>query len=67
MENPSSGKRANVPTRETGTASSGMRVARTPWRNTNTTTITSASASNSVTTISWMPAVTACVVSSETT
>src|SRR5215831_2043720 len=67
IENPSSGNIANVPTSDTGTASSGISVARNPCRNTNTTMITSASASNSVLTISSIPAVTASVVSSDTT
>jgi len=55
-----------VPTRETGTASSGMSVARHPWRKTKTTTMTSARAIHSVTKISWMPSVTARVVSRAT-
>ena len=67
IENPSSGNTANVPTSDTGTASSGISVARNPCRNTNTTRITSPSASNSVLTISSIPAVTASVVSSDTT
>ena len=49
----------NVPTSETGTASSGMSVARQPCRKMNTTMMTSTSASNSVLTISFMPSVTA--------
>ncbi len=67
MENPSSGNTANVPTSETGTASSGIKVARKPCRKMKTTMMTSTSASKSVLTISSMPAVTARVVSSETT
>ena len=39
IEKPSSGKSANVPTSETGTASSGISVARQPCRKTNTTMI----------------------------
>src|SRR6266403_1755889 len=61
-ERPRSGKTMNVPTSETGTASSGIRVARKPWRKMNTTMTTSTSASTSVLTISWIPALTARVV-----
>jgi hypothetical protein len=57
----------NVPTSDTGTASSGIKVARKPWRKTNTTMATRRRASNSVFTISRMPALTASVVSSDTT
>ena len=67
MENPRSGKTAKVPTSDTGTASSGIRVARQPCRKTKTTMMTRTSASNSVLTISWMPSLTASVVSSEVT
>jgi len=67
IENPSIGNSMNVPTSETGTASSGIRVARKPWRKMKTTMITSAIASKSVLTISWMPALTARVVSSAVT
>ena len=67
MENPNSGKRAKVPISDTGTANSGMRVARQPCRKMNTTIMTSPMASNSVCSISFMPSVTASVVSSATT
>ena len=66
MEKSSTGNRAKVPTSDTGTASSGISVARQPCRNTKTTTMTSASASNRVWMISSMPALTASVVSSAT-
>ena len=66
MEKPNSGKRANVPTSDTGTARSGMRVARHPWRKMNTTMMTRASASNRVWTISLIPSETARVVSRQT-
>ena len=56
IENPSSGKTMNVPTRDTGTASSGISVARKPCRKTKTTMMTRTRASNSVLTISSMPA-----------
>ena len=56
-----------VPTSDTGTASSGINVARQPCRKTNTTMITSTSASNSVFWISLMPSVTESVVSSAIT
>ena len=65
IEKPSSGKTANVPTSETGTASSGISVARQPCRKMKTTMMTRASASKSVLTISLMPSLTASVVSSE--
>jgi hypothetical protein len=64
MENPSNGNAANVPMRDTGTASIGINVARQLWRNRNTTSITSAIASASVFTISRMPSVTGMLVSS---
>ena len=65
IENPSMGNSMKVPIRDTGTASSGIRVARKPWRKMNTTMITRASASKSVITISLTPSRTAWVVSSE--
>ncbi len=65
MENPSSGKTANVPMSDTGTAAIGMIVARQFCRNRKTTMTTSAIASNSVITISLMPSVTGSVESSE--
>ena len=67
IENPSDGKNMNVPTSETGTASSGMSVARHPWRNRNTTMMTRTMASKSVCSISLMPSVIGSVVSRETT
>jgi hypothetical protein len=67
IENPSSGKIMNEPTSATGTASSGMSVARKPCRKTNTTRTTRSSASTSVFVISRIPAVTASVVSSAVT
>ena len=67
IEKPSSGNTAKVPTSDTGTASSGISVARKPCRKTKTTMMTRISASKSVLTISSMPSVTASVVSSETT
>ena len=56
IEKPSSGNSANVPTIDTGTVSSGISVARQFCRNRNTTRMTSASASNSVTTTSLIAA-----------
>ena len=41
MEKPNSGNRANVPISDTGTASSGISVARQPCRKMNTTRMTS--------------------------
>ena len=67
MEKPKSGKRAKVPTSDTGTARSGMRVARHPCRKMNTTMMTSTSASKRVWTISFIPSETARVVSRHTT
>ena len=67
IEKPSSGKTTNVPISDTGTASSGIRVARQPCRKMKTTMMTRTSASKSVFTISRMPSVTARVVSSEVT
>jgi hypothetical protein len=64
MENPNKGKSTNVPRSETGTASSGISVARQPCKNTYTTMITRMMASTSVSTISLMPSDTARVVSS---
>ena len=66
IEKPSSGKNMNAPTSDTGTVISGMSVARQFCRKTKTTMMTSATASNSVCTISMMPSVTGSVVSSET-
>jgi hypothetical protein len=43
IENPSRGKIANVPISDTGTASRGISVARTPCRKMKTTRITSIS------------------------
>ena len=63
-EKPSSGKIMKVPMRATGTVSSGMRVARQFCRKTNTTRMTSSTASRSVLRISSMPAEMASVVSS---
>ena len=62
-EKPSSGKKMNVPTSDTGTVRSGMMVARTFWRKMNTTMVTRISASTNVLTISWIEASTAGVVS----
>jgi hypothetical protein len=56
-----------VPTSDTGTASSGISVARQPCRKMKTTRITSTRASSSVCWISLMPSETANVVSRETT
>ena len=67
IENPRSGKTMNEPTRATGTASSGISVARKPCRNTKTTMTTRIRASNRVLTISSMPTLTASVVSSDVT
>ena len=65
IENPNKGKNMNVPTSETGTASSGISVARQPCRNRKTTIRTRTMAMTSVRTISFIPALTASVVSSE--
>ena len=67
IEKPSSGKKMNAPTSETGTVISGISVARQFCRKMKTTMMTRATASNSVWTISLMPSVTGSVVSSETT
>src|SRR5437016_1718677 len=61
IENPNKGNKTNRPTSETGTAHNGMSVARQPCKKMKTTKTTSASASNSVFTISCMPSVTASV------
>ena len=63
---PKTGNIAKVPMSETGTASSGMSVARQPCRKRKTTMITRISASISVCSMSFMLAVTARVVSSAT-
>ena len=63
IEKPRKGKNANVPTSDTGTAMSGMSVARQFWRNRKTTTITRSVATTMVMTISLMPSVTGSVVS----
>jgi len=55
IEKPSSGKIMKVPTSETGTANSGIKVARQFCRKMKTTIKTSRMASNSVCTISLMP------------
>ena len=55
----------NAPISETGTVSSGIRVARQFCRKTKTTMMTRTIASNSVCTISVMPSSTGSVVSSE--
>ena len=61
------GKSMKVPTRETGTASRGIKVARQPCRKMKTTRMTSTNASPRVCTISLIPSRTDSVVSSETT
>ena len=66
MEKPSIGNSAKVPMSETGTAMSGIKVARQPCRKMKTTKITRAMASKRVFTISFMPSVIASVVSSAT-
>ncbi len=63
IENPRSGKSANVPMSETGTATIGISVARQFCRKRNTTRMTSSIASQSVMTISRMPSCTGAVVS----
>ncbi|MND50246.1 hypothetical protein D3C80_412120 [compost metagenome] len=65
-EKPKSGKIINVPIKETGTVSNGIRVARQSCRKMKTTKITNITASNKVWTISLIPALMAAVVSSET-
>ena len=62
-ENPRTGKKMNVPMRETGIVSSGMIVARMFCRKMKTTSVTSMSASTNVFMISWIDAWTAGVVS----
>ena len=62
-ENPRTGKKMNVPMRETGIVSSGMIVARMFCRKMNTTSVTSRSASTNVFMISWIDAWTDGVVS----
>src|SRR5262245_267648 len=62
-ENPSRGKKMNVPTSETGTVSSGMNVARKFCRKMKTTRVTRMTASTNVLTISWSEASTEGVVS----
>ena len=54
MVKPRATKLAKVPTKDTGMASTGMRVARQLWRNRNTMTITSIKASLKVFTTSPM-------------
>ena len=66
MENPNSGKIANVPMRDTGTAIKGISAARQPCKKTNTTSITRTSASQNVLPISRIPSTTPLVVSIET-
>src|SRR5215831_8283610 len=58
VENPNNGNSTNVPTNETGTAHSGISVARQLCRKMNTTMTTSTSASNNVLTMSFNPSVT---------
>ena len=67
MEKPSIGKKMNVPNRDTGTVTAGIRVALKLCRKMNTTKTTSSSASHSVVTISLIPSRTESVVSRETT
>ena len=63
IEKPSTGKKMNVPIRETGMVSIGMIVARMFWRKMKTTSVTRISASTNVFRISWIEAWTAGVVS----
>ncbi len=63
MVKPKIGKMAKVPMSDTGTARSGIRVARQFWRNRKTTIITRTMASTSVVTISFIPSVIGRVVS----
>ena len=65
IEKPSSGKKMKAPTRETGTVSSGISVARQFCRKMKTTRMTRKTASKRVWTISLMPSSTGMVVSSE--
>ena len=62
-ENPSSGKKMNVPISDTGIVTSGMIVARMFCRKMKTTSVTRMSASTNVFMISWIEACTAGVVS----
>ena len=63
IEKPSTCIPEKAPMTETGTATTGIKVARQLCRKTNTTSVTSSSASNSVFTTSLMEAVTYGVVS----
>ncbi len=63
IEKPSAGNTRKAPISDTGTAISGINVARQPCRNRKTTMITSTIASKSVWTISVMPSLTGSVVS----
>ena len=65
MEKPRNGKRTNVPISDTGTASSGIKVARQLCRKRKTTSATSSTVSRRVTRISRIPSVTGAVVSRE--
>ena len=65
IEKPSSGKNMKAPMSETGTVTSGMKVARQFCRKTKTTRRTRNTASKSVWMISVMPSLTGRVVSSE--
>ena len=67
IEKPNRGKNMKVPTSDTGTASNGISVARQPCRKMKTTMSTRTMAMTSVRTISFIPWLTASVVSSETT
>src|SRR3954462_1305425 len=62
-ENPTAFMTASVPISDTGTANSGMIVARQVWRNTSTTSTTRSVASISVLTTSWIDSLTNTVVS----
>jgi hypothetical protein len=66
IEKPRIGKKANVPISETGTAISGISVARQFWRKMNTTSRTSSIACHSVAPISFRPSVTGLLVSRPT-
>src|SRR5579863_3889850 len=66
-EKPNTGNKMNVPTSDTGTASNGINVARHPCKKMYTTMITRTIAITRVSTISFMPSVTALVVSNEVT
>src|SRR5882724_8411868 len=67
IENPSKGKTAYVPINDTGTAMSGMSVARQFCKNRNTTKVTSATASRIVIEISLIPSTTGKLASRLTT